>query len=99
MAWLEPSGLRLDGGAGSAGQGLTEDSPEQWAARKPVEGFVIEPGQTVSVALQIQRSPGAEVAEVSSQTVSYRPDGKLYNRTVTSLVELSIAEDCSADDD
>ncbi|MEZ5084954.1 MAG: hypothetical protein R2722_01430 [Tessaracoccus sp.] len=78
---------------------LAEDSPEQWAARKPVDGFVIEPGQTVAVALQIQRLPGVEVAEVSSQTVSYRPDGKLYNRTVTSLIELSIAEDCSAEDD
>lgn len=75
------------------------DSPELWVGRKPVDGYVIEPGQTVSVALQIQRRPGAEAAVVSSQVISYLPEGKLYDRRVTSLMELSIAEDCFFVDD
>lgn len=92
---------QADGGTLTLGSGrdLATDSPDLWAVRQPVDGFVIQPGQNVAVAFEISRAAGADVATVASQVITYRIDGELFSREATSKLRFAIAEDCDAIED
>lgn len=81
------------------GRDLATESPELWAVRQPVDGYVIQPGQIIVVAFQISRATNAEVAMVASQTVTYRIDGEPFDRDATSRLSFAIAPDCDAIED
>ena len=75
---------------------LATDVPELWAVRQPVAGFVLQPGQNASIGFQFARASGADVADVTSQDITYRVDGELFDRTTTSRLRMVIASDCDA---
>lgn len=78
------------------GRDLASDSPDLWATRQPLDGFVVQPGQHVSVGFEVSRVPGSEIATVASQIITYRVNGEFFDRQATSRLRFAIAEDCDA---
>lgn len=73
---------------------LEQDTPELWKARQPLVGYRIEPGQYVSVAFRVTRAAGAATADVTTQIITHRVDGELWDRTSTARTRFVIAPDC-----
>jgi hypothetical protein len=83
------------GGVGTA-RDLARDVPEVWAARQAVGGFALPAGQRGQILFRITRQPGAEVATVATQEITYRVEGEPFPRLATSHLQLAIAADCQS---
>lgn len=68
------------------------ETPDMWAGRQAVTGYVIAPGATVDLVFGLTRD-GAETGEARSQDVTYRVDGEHQDRYATSRLELTLTDD------
>jgi hypothetical protein len=76
---------------GTAGD-LAADQPAMWAARQPVDGFVLQPDRRAAVAFRIIRSAGADVATVPTQHITYRVGNEPFTRSATSRQLIGIGD-------
>lgn len=94
-AFAVPPVQRDDGtmlGVGIMRDPATE-TPDLWAGRQAIAGYMIPPGATIHLALALSRA-AAETGRVRSQIITYRVDGELYDREATSGLGFAITADC-----
>lgn len=99
-AFVVPPVQQIDGtmlGVGIMYDPSTE-SPDLWAGRQPVAGYMIPPKTTVFLALALSRD-AAETGQVRSQIITYRVDGEFYDREATSRLRLALTDDCQTLDE
>ena len=94
-AYAIPPVKQSDGttlGVGAMRDPATE-IPDLWAGRLAVDGYMLAPGTDVFLTLALSRD-AAETGRVYSQVTTYRVDGELSDRRVTSRLNLSLTKDC-----
>lgn len=75
-----------------------KETPDLWAGRQPVAGYMIPSGATVHLAFALSRDQ-VETGRVRSQIITYRVDGELHDREATSELGLALTSDCETLDE
>lgn len=75
-----------------------ETEPDVWAGRQALDGFRLEPGVHVDIAVALTRAAGTEMGRSRSQFVTFHLDGELITRRASSRFEITLAPDCDPGD-